>query len=103
MNVQTGYLIGNVESMRKGCEGKAEVSLRLLPVCWPGLRWGKRGGVEQNADRGIASVDGREFRLAVVVEIGDYQLHRIDTNTKLSRGPGKCRHRSLAAPEHGMA
>jgi hypothetical protein len=48
-------------------------------------RRGELRGVQQNADRGIASVDGGDVRLAVVSEIGDDQLIGADSDAKLHR------------------
>src|SRR5579863_2120727 len=45
-------------------------------------RRGERRRVQQYADRGVASVDGRDIRLAVVGEIGDDKLQWIQTHAE---------------------
>jgi hypothetical protein len=43
----------------------------------------ERRGVQQDTDRGTASVDGRDRGLAVVGEVGHHKLSGADTDAEL--------------------
>jgi hypothetical protein len=37
-------------------------------------------GIQQNANRGIASIDGRDVGLAIVIEVSNDKLRRADAD-----------------------